>query len=312
MSRLCTSTPIPESMKHPPVYCLPKKLETGYRRSQFAINASSSQIEFPDHEPLGFLQTARLIRRAQSEDPQATQQLWTNNARLCYSVANSIVIRGDLVADLIQESQEAFPKAIRNFDIDRLYEFSTYAYAAIRSHMIRALPKIRFSTKIPTNLYKPLNRYIKKVANASDRSHWFDAREDMINLGTYANTRDLHAIANPIPIEHAQTSTASKPSADQQIAEQEYMSQFHNCMKQLGARDQFILIHRYGIGHHPEMTLQAIGDQLQLTRERVRQLQLLAEQKLKELLEESDSPNPTQSTKENPIMATSMIEVSNP
>lgn len=258
---------------------------------------------------MGFIKTTRLIRRAQSGDNEAAQELWLNNARLCYSVANSINIREDLVADLIQESQESFAKAIRNFDIERLHEFSTYAYAAIRSHMFRALPKIRFSTKIPTQLYKPLNHFNKRLAHAPDRSQWFDEREMMIEQGTYTAVCDLHAIAIPRPIEFADSAMCKTLSPDQHHSKCDLLRHLKHCIDQLEYRDQFVLAHRYGLCDTTELTLQQIGDMLGLTRERVRQIQLLAEKKLRDFLEGNQSPDSQQSAEENPIMRSSMIEV---
>lgn len=244
---------------------------------------------------MGFLATARLVRRAQANDNEAMQELWCRHVRLCYTVANRIKVRTDLVADLILESQEAFPKAIRNFDIDRLLEFSTYTYAAIRSHMLRALPRIRFSTKVPSQLYRSLSQYNSQLVNAPSRSHWFDARESMLEDRLYEQARNLHAIANPSPIETANACASTRQDPAALFAGRSESELLQLCIHKLEERDQFILVSRYGLWDRPVMTLQQVGDVLQITRERVRQLQLSAEQQLRNQLEECDQLDPAQS-----------------
>ncbi len=243
---------------------------------------------------MGFLTTARLVRRAQSDDKAAMQELWCRHVRLCYTVANRVKVRADLVADLILESQEAFPKAIRNFDIDLLLEFSTYTYSAIRSHMLLALPKIRFSTKVPDQLYRPLTRYDSQLVNAPSRDDWFDAREHMIEEGLYERVRDLHVIAHPDPIETATDIACPRQNPARMLTVRSESDLMQQCIQKLDERDQFIIVSRYGLWDRPEMTLQQVGDILQVTRERVRQLQLIAEQRLRELLTETGTPKPQQ------------------
>ncbi|MFG0246378.1 MAG: sigma-70 family RNA polymerase sigma factor [Phycisphaerales bacterium JB052] len=249
---------------------------------------------------MGYLKITRLIRRAQANDLEAYQELWVRNARLCYTVANKIRVRRDLVADLIQESQEAFPKAIRNFDINRLLEFSTYAHAAIRSHMIRALSRIRFSTRIPSQLYGPLIRYLVHLENAPDRSHWYDERERMIHDGHYERVRDLHAIANPYSLLEAKHTRCPQPSPQEAASHRDEAELLYRVSLNLSDRDRFILVHRYGLWGRPEMTLQQLGDILGVTRERVRQLQLIAEQQLRSLLTETGL-NQTRDSETHPL-----------
>lgn len=256
---------------------------------------------------MGYLRVARLIRRAQANDMDAYQELWVRNARLCYTVANKVRVRRDLVSDLIQESQEAFPKAIRNFDIERLLEFSTYAHAAIRSHMIRALPRIRFSTKIPSHLYGVLIQYIVSISNAPTRSDWFDARERMIEAGDYEHARNLYRIGNPNPLEAADDTESLEQSPAQSMLDRDCSEMLQRLILRLDSRASYILIHRYGLWGRPEMTLQQLGDILGVTRERVRQLQLIAEQQLRTLLAETDQ-NQTRETESAPIMHSQLIE----
>ena len=279
---------LPRSLWFPPPPPPKTKSKSGSRKSQYAIHASEGHIAFPSYEEIGYLTTTRLIRRAQADDHDAIQELWVRNARLCYTVANKIGVRSDLIADLIQESQEAFPKAIRNFDIERLLEFSTYAHAAILSHMLRARCRIRFSTNIPSQLYGTLIHYITQVSNAPTRSHWFDARERMLDDGLYNRARDLDNIANPSPIETAQDSTCPSPCPQQFATLQEGTTILQQLLQKLEPRDCFILIHRYGLWNRSEMTLLQIGDLLGITKERVRQLQLIAENRLRALIAESD------------------------
>lgn len=273
----------------------------------FAVRASERCIRLPEYEPMGYLTTARLIGRAQSGDIGALQELWIRNARLCYSVANSIRIPTDLVADLIQESQEAFPRSINGFETQRLLEFSTYAYAALRRHMLRALWKVRFSTRVPGYLYGSLIHYLIHLTNAPTRSHWFDAREEMLDRGLYDKVRDLHAVASPEPLSAARLSTSPGPAPAQAAEDRDLSGALWLCLKNLDDRDRFILVHRYGLWHRPEMTLQQIGDILQVTRERVRQLQLLAEQRLRGLL-----GDPAQRVSPPSLTDESLLCVSNP
>lgn len=279
---------LPLSLWYPPPSLSKTKSKSGSRRSQYAIRASEGHIVLPSYEEMGYLTTTRLIRRAQADDNNAIHELWVRNARLCFTVANKIRVRSDLVADLIQESQEAFPKAIRNFEIERLLEFSTYAHAAIRSHMLRARCRILFSTSIPSQLYGTLIQYITQITNAPTRSHWFDARERMLDEGLYNRARDLDFIANPSPIESAQGTLCLNHCPEQSVTLREDRAVLQHLLQELEPRDCFVLVHRYGLWDRPEMTLQQLGDLLNVTRERVRQLQLIAEHRLRTLIAESD------------------------
>jgi RNA polymerase sigma factor (sigma-70 family) len=249
--------------------------------------ATQHEIELPAHTPMGYLARSNLIRRAQSGDLDAICTVWLNNARLAYSTANQIRVRPELVADLVQQSQLALPRAIQRFDVSRLLEFSTYAHAALRREMYRHAADIAFSTRIPPNLTRPYFTYRRRVAHASHPSSWFDARSEYLDESPrgYERLRRLHALAEPLPLKHARHITTEPLDPARQLIADETRAELARAMAELNRRERFVLLRRYGLDGEPQQTLDEVGSRFRLTRERVRQIQLRAELKLAGLLE---------------------------
>ena len=248
------------------------------------MSATADEIQFPKHTQVGYLTKTRLIQRAQENDAEATKLVWEGNARLTYSAANRLRVRPQLVADLIQGAQLAMPRAIKRFDPDRLLEFSTYAYAAIRREMQRQVCRFRFFIPLPPNLYTQYIAFRIELDKALTPSDWFDLRERLIERGDYERLRSAHALIAWEPLTRDLPMTSPRPRPSERIMVAEALSGLRAALHEIDTRQRSVIERRYGLHSHHEHTLEEIGRDLGITKERVRQLQQRAEADLRAIL----------------------------
>ena len=277
-----------------PASLSPKHRRRHRRRSYFAIQATADEIRFPKHTQVGYLTKTRLIQRAQENDLESTRLVWEGNARLAYSAANRLRVRPQLVADLIQAAQLAMPRAIKGFDPDRLLEFSTYAHTAIWREMQRQVCRLRFFISLPPNLYPKYIAFRRELDRALTPSDWFDLRERLIDRGDYHLLRSVHALIAWEPLTSAIPLTTPRHCPTEPILTAEAIRQLQVALDEMNDRQRTVLERRYGLHDHREHTLDEIGRDLDLTKERVRQIQLDAEANLRAILVASglDEPPP--------------------
>lgn len=233
---------------------------------------------------------AALARAAQAGDEDARRRLSEANLRLVVSVAKRYAGRGLPFLDLIQEGNLGLMKAAEKFEPDRGFKFSTYATWWIRQSITRAIADQGRTIRIPVHLVESINR-VKKTAGELLRR---TGREPTAQLDMEpARVRELIQLAqDPISLEtpvgeeedahledFIQDDEAGVPAdeAGRQLLRRELM----NVLKSLTPREERVIALRFGLEDGRARTLEELGREFNVTRERVRQIEAKALRKLR-------------------------------
>ena len=239
-------------------------------------------------------QEADLARAAQAGDEQARRALSEANLRLVVSVAKRYVGRGLPFLDLIQEGNLGLMKAAEKFEPERGFKFSTYATWWIRQAITRAIADQGRTIRIPVHLVESINR-VKKAAGELLRKNGREptAEEIAVQLEMEPDRiRELQLAQDPISLEtpvgeeedahledFIQDEEAGVPvdEAGRQLLRRELL----NVLKSLTPREERVITLRFGLEDGRARTLEELGKEFNVTRERVRQIEAKALRKLR-------------------------------
>ena len=238
---------------------------------------------------------AALARAAQAGDEDARRRLSEANLRLVVSVAKRYAGRGLPFLDLIQDGNLGLMKAAEKFEPDRGFKFSTYATWWIRQSITRAIADQGRTIRIPVHLVESINR-VKKTAGELLRRTGREptAEEIAAQLDMEpARVQELIQLAqDPISLEtpvgeeedahledFIQDDEAGVPAdeAGRQLLRRELM----NVLKSLTPREERVIALRFGLEDGRARTLEELGREFNVTRERVRQIEAKALRKLR-------------------------------
>ena len=235
---------------------------------------------------------AALARAAQAGNEDARRRLSEANLRLVVSVAKRYAGRGLPFLDLIQEGNLGLMKAAEKFEPDRGFKFSTYATWWIRQSITRAIADQGRTIRIPVHLVESINR-VKKTAGELLRRTGREptAEEIAAQLDMEpARVRELIQLAqDPISLEtpvgeeedaHLEDFIQDDEAGDEagrQLLRRELM----NVLKSLTPREERVIALRFGLEDGRARTLEELGREFNVTRERVRQIEAKALRKLR-------------------------------
>ncbi len=224
------------------------------------------------------------------------QKLAEVNSRLVFFIANQY--KGSFLefGDLVQEGQSGLLKAVDRFDHERGFQFSTYAAYWIRQAISRALTRNERVVRLPfgkmANIHK-VNRakhqlFAEKGSEATTKelaAFTKLSEQDVANILVISQT----ATSLDAPVDEDENSATKGDYLEQQvfshplnkISDQELHQTINEAIKILSPKEAHVINCRFGITTKHEMTLEEIGHELHLTRERVRQIQIAAMQKMK-------------------------------
>jgi RNA polymerase nonessential primary-like sigma factor len=238
-------------------------------------------------------------RLALKGDEAARRRMIESNLRLVVKISRRYLNRGLTLLDLIEEGNLGLIRAVEKFDPERGFRFSTYATWWIRQTIERGIMNQTRTIRLPIHVVKELNVYLRAARELTQKLDHEPTAEEiaemldrppgevkrMLGLNERVTSIDvpISSDSDRAMLETIADSNDSDPS--QLLQEDDIRNSISQWLDQLSEKQREVVARRFGLRGHESSTLEEVGREIGLTRERVRQIQVEALRRLRQIME---------------------------
>lgn len=268
--------------------------------SQKALDATQMYLNEIGFSPLlSAEEEVHYARLALKGDEMGRRRMIESNLRLVVKISRRYVNRGLSLLDLIEEGNLGLIRAVEKFDPERGFRFSTYATWWIRQTIERAIMNQTRTIRLPIHVVKELNVYLRAARELTQKLDHEPSAEEIADLleKPVADVKRMLKLNERVTSVDTPLGPSSEKSildtiADERVSDpseelqnQDIQSNLDQWIEELPEKQREVLSRRFGLRGYETSTLEDVGLEIGLTRERVRQIQVEALKRLRDIME---------------------------
>jgi RNA polymerase nonessential primary-like sigma factor len=275
---------------------------TPVRSSDRSLDATQIYLSEIGFSPLLTAEEeVHFARLALKGNKKARQRMIESNLRLVVKIARRYVNRGLALLDVIEEGNLGLMRAVEKFDPERGFRFSTYATWWIRQTIERAIMNQTRTIRLPIHVVKELNVYLRAARHLTQN---LDHEPTLEEIGLHVDkspkevehmlelNERVSSIDTPIGGDSDRSLLDTLPDSNnidpaEQLLDENMRNNLDVWLTELNENQREVLARRYGLLGYDKATLEEVGQEIGLTRERVRQIQVEALRALRKILEQN-------------------------